>query len=362
VAEEVFGVLDRSFASTGPIAAVAAASGPDGLVAVIADTWGVVLVPLSSGGSWLPRVHFVQRAGATARAAPVYVDPYERGVAPPLPVPQPAPLPPMSGAPAYGIPRPSDYEFGHGYAYRAPTSGVAIPGPKPVVPETVRLNVGADIAGLVEVGRITSVRCRVSHGVLAARAGWVNDMSAVAADVSRRLVLQVIPKTNADVVGEDRVDLAVPAPGEMYDLYFDVRATHAGACEVWIVVRQGPMPLATLRLRTRAAPNGDRPLVVLNACQVGRAGARMSSLGGFAQAFLNRGAGAFISGMWSIGDQPASTFMTTLYGELLKGRPMSQAATRAREKARRAGDGTWLAYAVYAHPLATLSVTARGRR
>jgi hypothetical protein len=103
------------------------------------------------------------------------------------------------------------------------------------------------------------VRCRVSQDPLELHAGRVSDVRGIAADVSRRLVLQLIPKTNANVVGEDRVDLAVPAQGEMYDLYFDVRATHAGACEVWIVVRQGPMPLATLRLRTRAGTAPARP-------------------------------------------------------------------------------------------------------
>ena len=46
----------------------------------------------------------------------------------------------------------------------------------------------------------------------------------------------------------------------------------------------------------------------------------------------------------------ASTFVKTLYEELRKGRTMSQAARVGREAARQAGEGTWLAYAVYAHP------------
>ena len=101
-------------------------------------------------------------------------------------------------------------------------------------------------------------------------------------------------------------------------------------------------------------PDGSKPLVVLNACQAGRLGQQMTSLGGFAQAFLDRGAGAFISAMWSVGDAPASTFMQALYEGLLNGQPISAAATDARHKARLAGDGTWLAYAVYAHPHARL--------
>lgn len=103
-----------------------------------------------------------------------------------------------------------------------------------------------------------------------------------------------------------------------------------------------------------AGPDGSKPLIVLNACQAGRLGQQMSSLGGFAQAFLDRGAGAFISTMWSVGDAPASTFIQALYEELLHEQPISAAATEARRQARLAGDGTWLAYAVYAHPRAHL--------
>ena len=37
-----------------------------------------------------------------------------------------------------------------------------------------------------------------------------------------------------------------------------------------------------------------------------------------------------------------------------KGQPISAAASRARQEACKAGDGTWLAYAVYANPQAHL--------
>src|SRR5207253_2253184 len=40
------------------------------------------------------------------------------------------------------------------------------------------------------------------------------------------------------------------------------------------------------------ASDQRRPMVVLNACQVARQGYRLSSIGGFAQAFLSANAGA----------------------------------------------------------------------
>jgi len=101
--------------------------------------------------------------------------------------------------------------------------------------------------------------------------------------------------------------------------------------------------------------DGTRPVVVLNACQGARAGYRLSSTGGFAQSFLKGGAGAFIGALWSVGDEPARIFMAEFYRQLLDNQTVARAATLARDKAKIAGDATWLAYVVYAHPNAVLS-------
>jgi hypothetical protein len=94
------------------------------------------------------------------------------------------------------------------------------------------------------------------------------------------------------------------------------------------------------------------PIVVLNACQAGRTGYRLTGVGGFAQSFLRRGAGAFVGTLWAVGDKPARTFTEALYRHLLDGDTLAEATTAAREQARQAGDATWLAYAVYGHPYA----------
>jgi hypothetical protein len=105
--------------------------------------------------------------------------------------------------------------------------------------------------------------------------------------------------------------------------------------------------------------DGNRPLVVVNACQTGRLGYSLTGLGGFAPAFLgaregradsSSRAGAFVGTLWSVGDSAASTFVVELYRELKAGKTMSQATRAARSKASESGEGTWLAYAVYAHP------------
>jgi hypothetical protein len=101
--------------------------------------------------------------------------------------------------------------------------------------------------------------------------------------------------------------------------------------------------------------DGTRPMVVLNACQAGRAGYKLSGIGGFARAFLTGKAGVFVGALWSIGDQPARTFTEQLYKQLLNGDRLAEAAIAARETARNSGEATWLAYVIYGHPHAIVT-------
>ena len=116
-------------------------------------------------------------------------------------------------------------------------------------------------------------------------------------------------------------------------------------------------PFTTTTVNNRSdltAADGSRPLVVLNACQAGRLGYALTGIGGFAQAFLHGGAGAFIGTQWSVGDVPARVFTETFYRRMLDGATVAEATVASRERARADGDATWLAYAVYGHPNARL--------
>ena len=96
-----------------------------------------------------------------------------------------------------------------------------------------------------------------------------------------------------------------------------------------------------------------RPLVFLNACQVGQSQMTLTGIGGWASRFLRAGAGGFIGAYWSVYDQPAFDFARAFYGHLLAGVPIGRAAREARQAARASGDPTWLAYTVFADALAT---------
>lgn len=103
-----------------------------------------------------------------------------------------------------------------------------------------------------------------------------------------------------------------------------------------------------------------RPMVVLNACQLGREGYALGQLGGFASAFIGAGAGLFVGALWSVIDTTATVFTQALYEHLLADDTLAKATAAARKKAGHPGSDEYaacshLAYSVYGHPNATLS-------
>jgi hypothetical protein len=98
-----------------------------------------------------------------------------------------------------------------------------------------------------------------------------------------------------------------------------------------------------------------KPLVFLNACQVGQSAMSLTGIGGWAEQFLDAGAAAFIGPYWSVYDRPAHDFSLALYKRLLAGTPIGEAVKEARKEIKPLGDPTWLAYTVFANPWAAVS-------
>ena len=127
-------------------------------------------------------------------------------------------------------------------------------------------------------------------------------------------------------------------------------AAKAGNTSRRTLVQPPPKPAVTC-----GHPTGRAPSSCSTPAAAGRAGYRLTGSGGFVQAFLKGQAGAFIGTLWSVGDAPAHTFTETFYARLVAGQTIAEATVAAREQARVAGDATWLAYVVYAHPHARLT-------
>lgn len=135
----------------------------------------------------------------------------------------------------------------------------------------------------------------------------------------------------------------------------DARLLMEGSFDDTHAYVEDPLYARTVAQLATLARNGKGAIVVLNACQIGRAGRRLTSLGGFAHAFLRAGSGVFVGTLWSVGDAPARTFTETFYRRLKAKQRLVTAAKEARHAARNAGDATWLAYVVYGDPHARLA-------
>ncbi|KVH72215.1 hypothetical protein WJ41_13870 [Burkholderia ubonensis] len=119
-----------------------------------------------------------------------------------------------------------------------------------------------------------------------------------------------------------------------------------GSAEPQLVEADSVTVKAEAQLRTR------RPLVFLNACETGRAGAILTAWGGWPEIFMRAGAGAFVGTAWAVREKPASAFALAFYDALLDGRLLHEAASAARVAAKAAGDASWLAFKIYGHPRA----------
>ncbi len=97
-----------------------------------------------------------------------------------------------------------------------------------------------------------------------------------------------------------------------------------------------------------------RPIVFLNACQIGAGAMGLTGMGGWAHRFVKSGAGAFLGAYWSVFDQPALGFAEAFYDELISGKTIGEAVFEARKAIRDQGDPTWLAYTLFAHPLSAI--------
>jgi len=122
------------------------------------------------------------------------------------------------------------------------------------------------------------------------------------------------------------------------------------------MILQGGDKLTPEDLSGRVANLGKlHPLIFLNACQIGQSAMGLTGMGGWASRFLKAGAGGFLGAYWSIYDQPAFDFAKAFYARLFAGDPVGKAARQARLAVKGAGDPTWLAYTVFADPMATVA-------
>jgi CHAT domain/Protein of unknown function (DUF2934) len=106
--------------------------------------------------------------------------------------------------------------------------------------------------------------------------------------------------------------------------------------------------------KPRAAFRASSPLIFINACGSDQRTPIYTHLGGWADAFLNAGAGAFIGSLWEVRDKSSLSFATELYTALTEGKTVGESIAAGRKKLRSEdpSDPTWLAYTLWGDPAA----------
>ncbi len=108
--------------------------------------------------------------------------------------------------------------------------------------------------------------------------------------------------------------------------------------------------LSPLMIRGSVLPREQRPLVFLNACQVGQGTDGMSDSGSLGAAFVREGATGFVAPLWEVDDALASSMALDFYRDTLDdGCTVGEALRRSRSKWTPT-TSTRLAYVYWGHP------------
>ncbi|HEX7360515.1 MAG TPA: CHAT domain-containing protein, partial [Bryobacteraceae bacterium] len=106
----------------------------------------------------------------------------------------------------------------------------------------------------------------------------------------------------------------------------------------------------------------QRPFVFMNACRTDGVAPSYTRLTGWADKFLDTGAGAFVGSLWEVRDKSAAQFAATFYDKLLNKELLNKTLSEAMKAARESignigGDPTWLAYSTYGDAEASIART-----
>jgi hypothetical protein len=128
-----------------------------------------------------------------------------------------------------------------------------------------------------------------------------------------------------------------------------------------LVMEDSPANLKPRHVARREVCDGlgsQRPLIFLNACEVGGTAASLSLVAGFPAAFLYAGAAALVSPLWAVNDAHAHRIAEEFYQQVFKAgsaRPLGSVLRDLRTRWKNEAHLTFLAYVLYGDPLAHVS-------
>jgi len=170
------------------------------------------------------------------------------------------------------------------------------------------------------------------------------------------MVIKRVPGKKIDPATFKQIDTDLAAEGRSLVHFACHGATGTSVAQV--ILLDGHEKLNSVGVKQikgfKAAFRARRPLVFLNACEVGRGVPALVGVGGFAAAFIELGASGVISPLWSVKDDIAHGIACSFYEQITTNPAIEFAAVfqQLRKRAYESGDDTYAAYCFYGDPLA----------
>ncbi|HEY1750733.1 MAG TPA: CHAT domain-containing protein [Caulobacteraceae bacterium] len=155
----------------------------------------------------------------------------------------------------------------------SPGAGPIPTQPPPSQAGAVECQMQAEAPSQVRQGREFSVTVTISREAIAAAAEAAVSAAAIGqVRPDQPLVIEVVSKKGFQPVdGDEPERLMPPLPGLPAVRYFAMRAVEPGQGEIWVVVRQGRLPVATMKLAIQVAEAAGAPAATVRASAHGSA-------------------------------------------------------------------------------------------
>lgn len=138
--------------------------------------------------------------------------------------------------------------------------------------------------------------------------------------------------------------------GQMQLMHFSGHGVPGDQADLDAFELEGGTQIPAPSFAQSALAANHHPILVLNACSLGRSRAVMKRAGGFASACIDNGWSGIVAPYWPIYDAKASEFSVKLYAKLASGAAIGEALTELRIE--HAGDPTYMSYSWFGDPFA----------
>ena len=189
------------------------------------------------------------------------------------------------------------------------------------------------------------------------------DSRLVSAEQEVEMIVQAFSCQRIDPAGIEALDTSMGQQGRTLLHFICHGKSGAAGSQILLLEKQEELDASLLRAMpgVKKAFRTAKPLVFLNACEVGRQEPALVGAGGFAEAFMALGASGVIAPLWSVKDSVAHEIAEKFYDRIKKepNTPFAQilADLRKESYAQGGGEDTYAAYCFYGDPLARRAAT-----